>query len=368
MDVIIVAGDVVVVVLVLVVVVVVVVAVVVSVVLARMLATKQARYASMWWQERNVFSPKLFALSRCTTTAVDMVVSISRSVTLHDEGCQPWTLRGVQDVGGMEFVMLAAADKSFCRFVQSDFGTAQSRRSLQPGASALLNKWQALRTTATLDHVVAHSAAFSSLFDDRLPTEQHKKRARRESTRQELPDAVEIELPEYDDHTGTSFGPRRVKMRPSIVLGSNLWIELTVDNIAFAKGALRMAIGDDAEAQPATNHECDGRPMEQLAGGYVKWRAERQAWRAVRGTKPGKGNTKHFRVADVDCELQMREAHDAAKRWAEGDESMSNGDVPAPCGDGGPAPHEPLPGHLPDALVGAASVEQPDDHDTQQSD
>ena len=60
MDVIIVAGDVVVVVLVLVVVVVVVVAVVVSVVLARMLATKQARYASMWWQERNVFSPELF--------------------------------------------------------------------------------------------------------------------------------------------------------------------------------------------------------------------------------------------------------------------------------------------------------------------
>ena len=137
MDVIIVAVDVVVVVVVvLVVVVVVVVAVVVSVVLARMLATKQARYASMWWQERNVFSPKLFALSRCTTTAVDMVVSISRSVTLHDEGCQPWTLRAVQDVGGTEFAMPAAADKSFCRLMQSDLGTAQSRRSLQPCASA----------------------------------------------------------------------------------------------------------------------------------------------------------------------------------------------------------------------------------------
>jgi hypothetical protein len=238
--------------------------------------------------------------------------------------------------------------------MQSHLGNAQSRKSL--------------RTTATLDHVAAHSAAFSSLFDDRLSTEQTKKRARRESTRQELPDAVEIELPGYDDHTGTSFGPRRVKMRPSIVLGSNLWIELTVDNIAFAKGALRMAIGDDAGTQPATNHECDGRPMEQLAGGYVKWRAERQAWRAVRGTKPSKGNTKHFRVADVDCELQMREAHGAAKRWAEGDESMSSGDAPAPCGNGGSLPHEPVPGHLPGTLVDAAPVEQFDDQHTQQSD
>ena len=104
-----------------------------------------------------------------------------------------------------------------------------------------------------------------------------------------------------------------------------------------------------------------------IGGGSKKWRAERQSWRAVWGTKPSNRNTKHFRVADVDCELQIRGAHDAAKRWAEGDESMSNGDVPAPCGDGGSAPHGPLPGHLPDALVDEASVEQLDDQETQQS-
>ena len=211
-----------------------------------------------------------------------------------------------------------------------------------------------MRTTATLDHVVAHLAAFSSLFDDRIPIEQHKKRSRAEPARQELPDAVEVELPGYDDHTGTSFGPRRLKMRPSIVRGSNVGIELTVDNIAFAKEALRMASGDGAEAQPATNHECDG--------GYVKWRAERQSWRAVRGATPGKGNTKHFRVADDDCELQMREAHDAAKRWAEGDESMTGADIQAQCGDGEPSPHELETVQLPDALVDAAP-----DEDTQQS-
>ena len=199
-----------------------------------------------------------------------MPISISRSVTVCDGDSKPWVLHDVKIVGGIEFVAMRAADKAFCRFVQSKGVPARSHGNLQCGASAALGKMQALRTTATLQHVATHSAAFSSLFDDPLPTEKEKKRARKEASNQELPDFVEVTLPGFTNDHDALVEPLQVKMVPSIHLGSSLWVELSAPVLAFVKGSLRSALREDIAVRQAPCG-CPEHHAERVSGGYVKW-------------------------------------------------------------------------------------------------
>ena len=132
-----------------------------------------------------------------------MVITFSRSVSICDGGCKAWAFSELKTIGSTEYIALKASDGSFCRLVQNQHVAARSQSRLQGNASALLSKWQALRTIATLEHVATKSASFSTLFDDPLPTERHKKRARKEAAKQELPNHLDVTLPGCTNADGT---------------------------------------------------------------------------------------------------------------------------------------------------------------------
>ena len=116
---------------------------------------------------------------------------------------------------------------------------------------------------------------------------------------------------------------------PSIYAGANLWVELSVQNIAFVKEALQSALREEPKEEADLAHA-----TIHVDGGHVKWRPQRKAWLAVRGTKAGKGNAKSFRISDPTCDLQMREKQDEAKQWAEGQDATPIDNAAAPGDEG----------------------------------
>ena len=104
------------------------------------------------------------------------------------DGIKPWMVQDIQLVNGTDYVTLKASDPDFCRFI------VNKGRS-NGGASSLLHKWQAARTTATLGWCVTLGSHCTSLFDDVLPTAQSRKRAKATAQTQELPPYVPVVIP-----------------------------------------------------------------------------------------------------------------------------------------------------------------------------
>ena len=246
-------------------------------------------------------------------------VTVSRCLSISLEGakCQPWIVQDAVLVNGTEYIHLKSSCSGFCRFVVG-------KLRFSGAGSQSIPELQQQRTVATLEHVVKEDQG-ESIFDDVLPTEKCRKRARKTALeKQQLPDYVTVHLPDIVDGDNIIDGVA-VKMLPSIDRRAAVHIEVTPQNLAYIRTA-----ANAAESDSKRNEE-----LRRSGDANVRWRADRKVWLALRGTPIiKKGMSKCFKVSDVNDEIAVEEAKAAALRWAQGCDGDSDHECDDAASDG----------------------------------
>ena len=222
-------------------------------------------------------------------------VEIKRCICVHGPmDTAPWMISDTEVIDGTDFVALKRRDVGFCRFV-----AGKDWRKIP--SMSFLNELQRKRTAETI-----LSCQSTSLFDDALPTQAARKRARHDASKKadcgELKPWLSLSLPQLVCDDGTVVPACVIKVKSSLDTKEAVVVDLSVSTLSYIRKAMMMS------QKPEENiyAKKDG----------ARWRSDRNCWTVSR-EEDGKAVKKAFKPKG-DADEAVLDARDAAVAWSQG--------------------------------------------------
>ena len=222
-------------------------------------------------------------------------IDIKKVVSVSFAKSHPWLIKDLETVDGTEFVPLRSTDTGFLRFIDSG--------GAKPVDMSIIAHWKDLRTKATT------GIQSESMFGDEANT--HSKYAANKMKRRNIDegvaDIIEIKVPAVE-HDGITMPEMAMKCKSSVDTQSVLAVELTAQNLAYIRLAMRAAPDVEDKHERGT----------VASAKNVFWRPDRRAYIAKKGEKFKTFSIKEY--GDVDV------ARDRATEWLNevGDDGLPN--------------------------------------------
>lgn len=235
-------------------------------------------------------------------------VQIERHVVVTGGCCKrdPWLIRSVDLVDGVEFIVLGKKDPGFCRFVADP---PQKVRAMD-----FLDTLRKLRTEASMRIPEEHS-----LFEA-IPTRAARRSLKRRCAdmhaQGKMPDIVVLNLPEL--HLDEKRVPGiHMKVKASLDITSNVSVELQPQCLDYIWHAM--------QASAATGEK---KRVARCAQG-VRWLRDRRVYMATRESVEGGKQYRSFRPRVADDEVEEHAALQRARQWVTGEPDEDAGSLHA---------------------------------------